>query len=55
VVRRHLRGTAGAADGARVKELVAQHGAAKDRAQELLERWERTQLELERAEASVEA
>jgi ATP-binding cassette, subfamily F, member 3 len=43
------------ADGTRVKELVAQHGAAKDRAQELLERWERTQLELERAEASVDA
>jgi ATP-binding cassette, subfamily F, member 3 len=43
------------ADGTRVKELVAQHGAAKDRAQELFERWERTQLELERAEASVDA
>ena len=43
------------ADGGRVKDLVARHGAAKDRAQELLERWERTQLELERAEASVDA
>jgi ATP-binding cassette subfamily F protein 3 len=43
------------ADGARVKELVAQHGAAKDRAQRLFERWERTQLELERAEASIDA
>jgi ATP-binding cassette, subfamily F, member 3 len=43
------------ADGARVKELVAQHGAAKDRAQELFERWERSQLALERAEASIDA
>jgi ATP-binding cassette, subfamily F, member 3 len=41
------------ADGARVKELVARHGAAKDEAAALLQRWERTQLELEEAEAGA--
>jgi ATP-binding cassette, subfamily F, member 3 len=40
-------------DGAQVKELVARHGAAKDRAAELLDAWEAAQLELEEAEASV--
>jgi ATP-binding cassette, subfamily F, member 3 len=43
------------ADGARVKEHVARHGELKDRASELLERWETAQLELERAEAAVDA
>jgi ATP-binding cassette, subfamily F, member 3 len=40
-------------DGAEVKRLVAEHGAAKDRAAELLQRWERAQLALEEAEAKV--
>jgi len=43
------------ADGERVKGLVARHGAAKDEAAELLERWERAQSRLEAAEASVDA
>jgi ATP-binding cassette, subfamily F, member 3 len=43
------------ADGARVKDLVARHGDAKDRAQGLLDRWEAAQLELEQAEASIDA
>ena len=41
------------ADGARVKGLVARHGAAKDEAAALLEAWERAQHQLETAEASV--
>jgi hypothetical protein len=32
---------------------VARHGEAKDRAASLLDRWERAQLALEEAEASV--
>jgi len=43
------------ADGGRVKELVARHGAAKDEAAELLERWERTQTRLEAAESAADA
>jgi ATP-binding cassette, subfamily F, member 3 len=43
------------ADGARVKDLVARHGAAKDRAARLLDEWERAQLALEQAEAGVDA
>jgi ATP-binding cassette, subfamily F, member 3 len=43
------------ADGDRVKELVGRHGDLKDRATKLLERWEAAQLDLERAEASVDA
>ncbi|MDX1659200.1 MAG: ABC-F family ATP-binding cassette domain-containing protein [Nitriliruptorales bacterium] len=42
-------------DDDRVKELVNQHGQAKDRAAELLEQWERVQLQLEAAERRVEA
>ncbi len=42
------------ADGGRVKDLVARHGAAKDRAASLLDRWERAQSALEDAEASVD-
>ncbi|MDX1621817.1 MAG: hypothetical protein R3320_12545, partial [Nitriliruptorales bacterium] len=37
-------------DEERVKRLVAEHGVAKDRAAELLERWEDAQLRLEAAE-----
>jgi ATP-binding cassette, subfamily F, member 3 len=40
-------------DGSDVKALVARHGEAKDRAASLLDRWERAQLALEEAEASV--
>jgi ATP-binding cassette, subfamily F, member 3 len=40
-------------DEARVRDLVARHGAAKDRAHELMQRWERASLALEEAEASV--
>ena len=43
------------ADGERVKQLVARHGDAKDRAAALFARWERAQLELEAAEAEVDA
>ncbi len=43
------------ADGGRVKELVARHGAAKDEAAELLERWERPQTRLEAAESAADA
>jgi ATP-binding cassette, subfamily F, member 3 len=39
----------------RVKTLVAEHGAAKDRAAELLDGWEEAQLALEEAEEEVEA
>jgi hypothetical protein len=42
-------------DGERVKALVADHGAAKDRAASLMDEWERAQLALEEAEAEVEA
>ncbi len=42
-------------DGERVKALVAQHGAAKDRSAALLARWEQALEELESAEAAVEA
>jgi ATP-binding cassette, subfamily F, member 3 len=41
-------------DGERVKGLVADHGAAKDRAAELLDAWEEAQLALEEAEEQVE-
>jgi hypothetical protein len=34
---------------------VADHGAAKDRAAELLDAWEQAQLALERAEEEVDA
>jgi ATP-binding cassette, subfamily F, member 3 len=37
-------------DGSDVKALVAEHGAAKDQAAALLDRWERAQLALEEAE-----
>ncbi len=40
-------------DAARVKELVAAHGTAKDRAAGLMDRWERAQLALEAAEAAA--
>jgi len=40
-------------DGAKVKQLVTEHGEAKDTAAALLERWEQTQTALEAAEASV--
>jgi ATP-binding cassette, subfamily F, member 3 len=43
------------ADGERVKDLVARHGAAKDEAAALLGRWERAQSELEEAEAAADA
>ncbi|MFU8841106.1 MAG: ATP-binding cassette domain-containing protein, partial [Nitriliruptoraceae bacterium] len=43
------------ADGEQVKRLVARHGAAKDEAAALLERWERAQLDLEDAEAAADA
>ena len=42
-------------DGDRVKALVAQHGAAKDRSAELLARWEEALVALEAAEAAVDA
>jgi ATP-binding cassette, subfamily F, member 3 len=42
-------------DAERVKGLVADHGAAKDRAAELLDAWEEAQLALEEAEEEVEA
>jgi ATP-binding cassette, subfamily F, member 3 len=42
------------ADGGKVKELVAEHARAKDEAAELMDRWERAQLQLEEAEASVQ-
>jgi ATP-binding cassette, subfamily F, member 3 len=42
-------------DGQKVKELVAQHAEAKDRASSLMERWEAAQLALEAAEEEVEA
>jgi ATP-binding cassette, subfamily F, member 3 len=42
-------------DGQKVKELVAQHAEAKDRASALMERWEAAQLALEAAEEEVEA
>ncbi len=42
-------------DGERVKTLVAQHGAAKDRSAALLARWEEALVELESAEASVDS
>jgi ATP-binding cassette, subfamily F, member 3 len=41
-------------DSERVKGLVADHGAAKDRAAELLDAWEEAQLALEEAEEQVE-
>jgi ATP-binding cassette, subfamily F, member 3 len=37
-----------------VKQLVADHGAAKDLAATLMDRWERVQLALEEAEAALE-
>jgi protein subunit release factor A len=43
------------ADGERIKRLVAEHGAAKDEAASLFDRWEQAQLELERVEAAVDA
>jgi ATP-binding cassette, subfamily F, member 3 len=42
-------------DGERVKALVTEHGAAKDRAASLLDAWEEAQLALEEAEEEVEA
>ncbi|MCC5949773.1 MAG: ABC-F family ATP-binding cassette domain-containing protein [Nitriliruptoraceae bacterium] len=42
-------------DATKVKGLVADHAQAKDRAATLFERWERVQLDLEAAEASVDA
>ena len=42
-------------DEARVKKLVEAHGAAKDHAGQLMQRWEAAQLALEEAEAGVEA
>jgi ATP-binding cassette, subfamily F, member 3 len=41
-------------DGDRVKQLVADHGAAKDRAATLMADWETAQLALEAAEEEVE-
>jgi ATP-binding cassette, subfamily F, member 3 len=41
-------------DGERVKALVAEHGAAKDRAAALMEEWEAAQLALEAATEEVE-
>ena len=41
-------------DGERVKELVARHGEAKDRASALFARWEAAQLALEEAEAAYD-
>ncbi len=43
------------ADGPRVKQLVARHAEAKDRAGELLTAWEDAQLALDEAEQAVEA
>jgi ATP-binding cassette, subfamily F, member 3 len=40
-------------DGERVRDLVARHGAAKDRAEALMQRWERASVALEAAEATV--
>ena len=40
-------------DGEKVKGLVARHAAAKDEAAALMDRWERAQLALEEAQASV--
>jgi ATP-binding cassette, subfamily F, member 3 len=40
-------------DPERVRDLVARHGAAKDRANDLMQRWERASLALEEAEATV--
>jgi ATP-binding cassette, subfamily F, member 3 len=40
-------------DGSDVKTLVAEHAGAKDLAASLLDRWERAQLALEEAEASL--
>jgi ATP-binding cassette, subfamily F, member 3 len=42
------------ADGDRVRRLVAEHATAKDRASELMQRWEAAQLALEEAEATAE-
>jgi ATP-binding cassette, subfamily F, member 3 len=42
-------------DTERVKTLISEHGAAKDRAGSLMDEWERAQLALEEAEAEVEA
>jgi ATP-binding cassette, subfamily F, member 3 len=42
-------------DGERVKALVAEHGAAKDRAASLMGDWEGAQLALEEATEEVEA
>ncbi len=42
-------------DSARVRDLVATHAQAKDRAAALFDRWERVQLALEEAQASVDA
>jgi ATP-binding cassette, subfamily F, member 3 len=39
-------------DGERVKELVTRHAAAKDRANDLLQRWEKASLALEEADAA---
>lgn len=41
-------------DGERVKELVAAHGAAKDRAAALFADWERLSLAVEEAAAAAE-
>ncbi len=43
------------ADGERVKELVARHNAAKDRAAQLTDEWERLTLELEAATEAANA
>ncbi|MFP4635998.1 MAG: ABC-F family ATP-binding cassette domain-containing protein [Nitriliruptoraceae bacterium] len=40
-------------DGERVRELVAAHAAAKERASQLFARWEQTQLAIEEAEAEA--
>ncbi len=42
-------------DEARVKKLVEAHGAAKDHAGQLMERWEAAQLALDEAAGAVEA
>jgi ATP-binding cassette, subfamily F, member 3 len=40
-------------DPDRVRDLVARHGAAKDHASQLMQRWERASVALEQAEAAV--
>ena len=43
------------ADGEQVKELVGKHARAKDEAARLMDTWEKAQLRLEEAEASIDA